>query len=139
MPARGSAPGKCLEPPDPRYFELLKSLTRFNGLQQILPERDPRKAVIRYYESIKSLANTAKQPLFWLQYAIACTVLEEFDRAEAYFSTAYSLAEARDFNAYQIDNHFARFILVRAIRAKDEGKCMKSFRQARKLICDFSA
>ena len=70
---------------NPLYFELLKSFTRFNGLQHILPERDRRKAVIRYYESIKNPTHTAKQPLFWLQYAIACTVLEEFDRAEAYF------------------------------------------------------
>jgi hypothetical protein len=118
-----------------QYFELLKSLTRFNGLQHIFPEQDRKKAFIRYYESIKDLYQTRKNPLFWLQYAIACTVFEEFDRAEKYFSTAYSLAEALDyFNSFQIDNHYARFLLMRSIRSKDQGNCMKSFREARKLI-----
>lgn len=77
---------------------------------------------------------TKRNPLFWLQYAIACTLFEEFDRAATYFTIAYSLAEARDFNAFQIDNHYARFLLMRAIRSKDQGNCMKSFRDARKLI-----
>jgi hypothetical protein len=98
------------------------------------PEKDRGKAVIRYYESTKGLVNTRKHPLFWLHYAIACTVLEEFERAEKYFKTAYSFAEARDFNAFQIDNHYARFLLMRSIRSKDQGSCMKSFRVARGLI-----
>jgi hypothetical protein len=119
---------------DPAYFELLKSLTRFGNLQHLFSEKDRRKAVMQYYESNKGLAHTKKHPLFWLQYAIACTVLEEFERAEKYYHTAYSLAEATDFSAYQIDNHYARFLLMRSIRSKDQGSCMKSFRMARKLI-----
>src|SRR4029434_4627156 len=69
------------------------------------------------------------------QYAIACTLFEDFERAKMYFSTAYSLAEARDdFNTFQIDNHYARFLLMRSIRSHDQGNCMHSFRDARKLI-----
>jgi hypothetical protein len=116
------------------YFELLKSLTKFNSLQHVFPEHDRKRAFIRYYEAIKDLYFTRKNPLFWLQFAIACTVFEEFDRAEKYFDTAYSLAEKREFNTFQIDNHYARFLLMRAIRSKDPTNCMKSFRDARKLI-----
>ncbi|MGJ5813623.1 SIR2 family protein [Paludibaculum fermentans] len=116
------------------HFELLKDLTKFNGLQYVFPEKDRRKACIRYYESIKDLHNTRNNPLFWLQYAIACTLFEEFDRAEKYFGTAYALAEARDFNSFQIDNHYARFLLMRSISTKEESTCMKNFRDARKLI-----
>jgi hypothetical protein len=116
------------------HFELLKDLTKFNGLQYVFPEKDRRKACIRYYESIKDLYYTKKNPLFWLQYAIACTLFEEFDRAEKYFDTAYALAEARNFDSFQIDNHYARFLLMRAIATKDQSNCMKSFRDARKLI-----
>jgi SIR2-like domain len=119
---------------DKYYLALLRDLTRFSGLQLIFPEKDRRTACIRYYESIKSLYHTRQHPLFWLQYAIACTVFEEFDRAEKYFNTAYAFAEARDFNTFQIDNHYARFLLMRAIRSKDSGNCMKSFREARKFI-----
>ena len=116
------------------YLEVLKDLTKFNGLQFVFPEKDRRKACIRYYESIRDLHNTKKHPLFWLQYAIACTLFEEFDRAEKYFATAYALAEARNFDSFQIDNHYARFLLMRAIATKDQSNCMKSFRDARKLI-----
>jgi hypothetical protein len=119
---------------DQYYLGLLRDLTRFSGLQHIFPEKDRRTACIRYYESIKSLSHTRQHPLFWLQYAIACTVFEEFDRAEKYFNTAYAFAEASDFNTFQIDNHYARFLLMRAIRSRDPGNCMKSFREARKFI-----
>jgi hypothetical protein len=117
-----------------RHYDLLRSLTRFHNLQDIFPEKGRRKAIIHYYESIKDLEHTRRNPLFWLQYAIACTLFEDFDRAKTYFSTAYSLAEARGFNAFQIDNHYARFLLMRSIRSKDQGHCMNSFRDARKLI-----
>ena len=116
------------------YFTLLISLTKFNNLMHVFADKDRKKAFMLYYESIKNLRNTKKNPLFWLQYAMACTVFEEFERADKYFSTAYSLAEAHDFNAYQIDNHYARFLLMRSIRSKDRDNCMKSFRDARKLI-----
>jgi hypothetical protein len=116
------------------YLGLLRDLTRFSGLQHIFPERDRSTACIRYYESVKSLDHTRRHPLFWLQYAIACTVFEEFDRAEKYFNTAYAFAKASDFHTFQIDNHYARFLLMRAIRSKDPRKCMKSFREARKFI-----
>jgi hypothetical protein len=58
--------------PSTFYFGLLKALTRFSSLQDILPEKERRKAVIRFYELIKGLQSTKKNPLFWLQYAIAC-------------------------------------------------------------------
>ena len=119
---------------DAYYFGLLKDLTRFNGLQHIFPEKVRKVACIRYYESIKGLYNTRQNPLFWLQYAVACTVFEEFDRAKKYFDTAYAFAEAKDFNTFQIDNHYARFLLMRAIRSKDPGNFMESFREARKFI-----
>jgi hypothetical protein len=119
---------------DEYYLGLLRDLTRFSGLQHIFPEKDRSVACIRYYESIKSLYHTRQHPLFWLQYAIACTVFEEFDRAKTYFNTAYAFAQASDFNAFQIDNHYARFLLMRAIRSKDPGNCMNSFREARKFI-----
>jgi hypothetical protein len=119
---------------DVYYFELLKDLSRFSELQHLFPERVRKTACIRYYEAIKSLSHTRQNPLFWLQYAVACTVFEEFVRAKSYFDTAYAFAEAKDFDTFQIDNHYARFLLLRAIRSKDPGNFMDSFREARKFI-----
>ena len=116
------------------HRSLLRELMRFSTLQGLLPERQRRPAIIRYYEGIKNLDRCRRNPQFWLQYAIACLTLEELDRAEAYFDTAYSFASAGDYGTIQIDNHYARFLLVRATKMPDPDTCMESFRQARLII-----
>lgn len=116
------------------YQNILSALVRFRNLQYILPDKHKRPACIKYYESIKNLYRFNKYPLFWFQYAIACLVFEEFDRAKRYFKTAYSLAKKMDFNTFQIDNHFARFNLLYAINKNKKSECMKYFRKARIII-----
>jgi len=100
----------------------------------IFPEEGRRHAVIHFYESIKNLRGCKTKPLFWLQYAIACLVLEELFRAETYFKTAYSFVNHRDFDPYQIDNHYARFLLINAIKNKKSDEAMKFFRRAQTII-----
>ena len=121
-----------------RYSEthrtLLRSLMRFSTLQNFLPERQRRPAAIRYYEGIKNLYGCQRNSQFWLQYAIACLTLGDLDRAERYFSTAYSYASSWNDATFQIDNHFARFLLVRSIQIGDTDVCMTSFRQARNIV-----
>lgn len=116
------------------YRYLLQLVTKFSNLQHLLPERDRGKAIIKFYESVKSLYGTKAHPQFWLQYAIACTVLAEFERAGIYFKTAYSLAEKRETNTDQIDNHYARWLLLNAINSNDDSICMREFREARSII-----
>ena len=48
----------------PNYYDLLRDLMRFGNLQTLLPERNRRVAVIRYYESIKNLTAAKNQPQF---------------------------------------------------------------------------
>jgi hypothetical protein len=117
------------------YFDLLRELMRFGRLQYLLPESGRRQGIVRYYESIKDLNACRRHPLFWLQYAIACLTMNDLDRAEVYFNTSYSLAEIRSgFDTYQIDNHYARFLLVTAIENNDQNTCMQNFRRARKIV-----
>lgn len=124
-----------LTPASSQYFELFKNMTRFSSLQGLFPQKDRAKMVLRYYEAIKGLKNAATAPLFWLQYAIACLVFGDYERADKYFQTAYSFANQREsYDSYQIDNHYARFLLVRAVNDGDPSKCMATFREARKII-----
>ena len=113
---------------------LLRHLMRYSTVQTLLPEKQKRPATIRFYEGIKNLVSCQRNPQFWLQYAIACLTLGELDRAEKYFATSYSLASSRNFNTFQIDNHYARFLLVRAIELGDSEKCVDSFRKARQIV-----
>jgi hypothetical protein len=116
-------------------LDLLKSLSRFSNLQSFLPEKGKRGAILRFYESCKGLPHCQSHPLFWLQYAIACTTLEEFVRAEKYFETAYSFADKRStYDSFQIDNHYARFLITRVIHSQELAEAMPAFRQARKII-----
>ena len=91
------------------YSSLVKTLMRFTSLQRLLPERNRRAATIRYYEAIKNLEVARRNPLFWLQYAIACTVQEDFERAEKYFDTAYSFAEQRGTKLRHLSNRQSLF------------------------------
>lgn len=116
------------------HHVILQNMMRFATVQTLLPENQRRPATMRYYEGIKNLHGCRRNPQFWLQYAIACLTLGELDRAETYFSTAYSFAARRGHSTYQIDNHYARFLLVKAVENDDSDRCMTSFRKARQII-----
>jgi hypothetical protein len=115
--------------------ELFKSFVRFSNLHLIFPEKNRGRAGMRVYEAVKHLPRCKKSPLFWLQYAIAALVAQSFDRAKSYFKNAYSFADQLDsYDSYQIDNHYARFLLERVIFLKDSAAAMSAFREARVLI-----
>lgn len=114
----------------PRYNDIFKSLMRFSSLNLLLPEQGRRDALIQYYEYLKNLRGCRNHPLFWLQYAIACLVIEDISRAKTYFDTAYSLANRKGWDTFQIDNHFSRFLLVQAIVDLDFQPALANFRQA---------
>ncbi|HSN78256.1 MAG TPA: hypothetical protein VL334_24560, partial [Anaerolineae bacterium] len=117
------------------YADLRTELMRFRNLNILLPEQGRRATIIRYYESIKALQGSGQHPLFWLQYAIACVTIDEYDRAERYFQTSYALGQARNhWDLYQTNNHYARFLLKKAIFSSDASNCMASFRKARAII-----
>lgn len=115
--------------------ELFRALVRFGDIQGIFSEKSRNIAVIRYYENIKNLSACREDPLFWLQYAIACLFIRDFDRAGRFLESAYSYADASpSFDTFQIDNHYARFLLDEAVERADASEAMVSFRRARALI-----
>lgn len=106
---------------DQVFSDILRSLVVYGQLQSLLPEKNKRVAIKTFYEDIKNLSYCKNSPYFWLQYAIARLVLEDFEEARAYFKHAYGLAKGMaDFNTYQIDNHWARFLIVYSIKRDDD-------------------
>lgn len=93
--------------------------------------------MIEYYDKVKELKFCSKNLFFWEQYAIACVNLKQFDRAERYFRTAYSFAKAkgRSFSAYQIDNHYARYLLENQLYYRKKENSLKIFIDAHRLLC----
>lgn len=118
------------------HFELFKNLVRFSSSNLFFPEESRGRSAMRVYEEIKGLGHCSSYPLFWLQYAIAALVAKDYERSEFYFSAAYSHAKNLDrYDSFQIDNHYARFLLERAIDTDcDAADRMAPFRKARGLL-----
>jgi hypothetical protein len=116
------------------YFVILGALMRFGTTQNFFPEEVSNAFVIRYYEAMRELRYCKRYPLFWLQYAIACLFSHDFDRAQKFFESAYSFAKESNFRTFQIDNHYARYLLLRSIHDGVPSLAMEAFRSAQKLI-----
>jgi hypothetical protein len=121
------------------YRNVLKELMRFSNLKLLLGQEESGPAALRLYESIRGLYGCRDNPHFWLQYAIAALFTGDLARADKYFDTSYSFARQRkaaygDYDTYQIDNHYARHLLVSVIERMDTTNAMPYFRRARKII-----
>jgi hypothetical protein len=122
-----------------QYRGVLKELMRFSNLKILLGRDDSGPAALRLYESIKHLHGCRNNPSFWLQYAIAALFTGDLTRADKYFETAYAFARQYkvtygDYDTYQIDNHYARHLLVTAVERQDAAMVMQYFRRARKIL-----
>jgi hypothetical protein len=124
---------------DPRYYTMLRELTRFSNVQSILPSHGKMNAVIVYYERLKNFASCKTNPHFWLQYAIARLALGYYQDARIKLATAYSHAKTRHgYDTFMIDNTLARLELEELIASPtaDRGCAMESFRKARAILND---
>lgn len=121
------------------YRSVLKELMRFSNLKLLLGQEESGPAALRLYESIRNLYGCRDNPHFWLQYAIAALFTGDLARADKYFDTSYAFARQRkatygDYDTYQIDNHYARHLLVSVVERMDVTNAMPFFRRARKII-----
>lgn len=114
----------------PHYAHMFKNLMKFSNVQSVLPDNPKLSLFVRYYENIKNHKRSRENPLFWLQYAIACLAFKDFTRAESYFKTAYAYGQARAFDLFQIDNHYARYLIMRSISEKDWRDPLEVFYEA---------
>ncbi|MEJ2379424.1 MAG: hypothetical protein P8Y71_29900, partial [Pseudolabrys sp.] len=89
---------------------------RFSMLVPIVPLQEREAHLVSYYERIKNFEGCARNPFFWLQYAIARISIDDYPLAEQYLDTAYALASRFTwFDTYQLDNTKARLLLQRTI------------------------
>jgi hypothetical protein len=118
------------------HFELFKNLVRFSSTNLFFPEEGRGRTAMRVYAEIKGLGHCSRDPQFWLQYAIAALVSKDYEKSGFYFSTAYSHASNLDrYDSFRIDNHYARFLLERAIDTDfNAADRMIPFREARRLL-----
>jgi hypothetical protein len=96
------------------FGDMQKELMKFSFIDRIFSRaKDAGRYYVRFYDTLRTLPSMARNPQFWLQYAIARLEHSEFKSADTLFRTAYSHANAiKGYNPFQIDNHYARYLLV---------------------------
>jgi hypothetical protein len=120
---------------DDTFHTIFRRLGLFSSLQDMLPEKNRRAACVKYFEELKNLELCRNSPHFWLQYAIARVAFEEFEPASTYYENAYSLAEKMPgFDTYHIDNHYARFLIKKALSEDYSLSTMDAFRRAHTIL-----
>lgn len=119
-----------------KYREALKNLASASYLSFIFDYQLDSKVLISYYEKIKENRFNKNNLFFWQQYAITCVNIKDFDRAKKYFATSYSLAQKRgqSFSSFQIDNHYARYLLEHQIYLRNYETALQTFVQAHNLL-----
>lgn len=119
-----------------KYKNVMINLVSCSYLSYVFSYQMESNKFIVYYESVKELNFCKKNLFFWEQYAIVCVNLKQFDRAGRYFRTAYSLAKQRGhlFSAYQIDNHYARYLLENQLYYRKKEGSLAVFIEAHRLL-----
>lgn len=119
-----------------KYTDALKNLSSASYLSFIFDYNLDSKILIAYYEKIKELNFYKLNLFFWEQYAIACVNIKDFPRAKKYFQTSYSLAKKRGkaFSSFQIDNHYARYLLESQLYSRNHETALNTFIEAHSLL-----
>lgn len=119
-----------------KYRNALINLSSASYLSFIFDYTLDSKVLIKYYEKIKENKFNKNNLFFWEQYAITCVNIKEFSRAKIYFQTSYSLAKkrGRDFSTFQIDNHYARYLLENQLYSRNHETAYSNFVEAHQLL-----
>jgi hypothetical protein len=124
-----------------KYNNLKRLLISASNIELIFDKKRHKEMIIKYYENIKNLEYCKNNYFFWLQYGITRLDLEQYDESELCFSNAResiknSLDKNRAFDTFQLDTHYARFIIQDLIHRREYKGSLEAFLQAHKLIVD---
>ena len=123
---------------DPKIIQYaFKNLMRFAVVERLLPDRNKKDSLVRYYEQIKRTVPWEKtEPHYWVQYAMALLTFQEFDRAQTLLDQAYALARSRyGYHTNNIDTQQGRLYLLRCLHAQDGVAAAAFFDDAHKVLC----
>lgn len=127
---------------NPEYRKYMITILSYASLQRVFNKEEGdvfNSNIVVLFEDIRSCKFCENNPHYWLQYAIAKLGEQKYDEAKMYFDNAYSFAKRRSgFDTYQIDNHYARYLLENVIYTNADHEYFKAFRQAHSILTDKS-
>lgn len=127
-------------PENEEYRKYMKSVLSYANMQRVFNKEEGdifNNNIVTLFEDIRGCTFCKNNPHYWLQYAIAKLGEQKYDEAKLYFDNAYSFAKRKkDFDTYQIDNHYARFILENVIYTNADDDFFRAFLQAHNILTD---
>lgn len=124
-----------------RYGKIYKSLATYTNIQQMFPEKDKRKTLIRYYEELRNIQPENKNPHFWLQYAIARLAYAEavpdnnLSIAKEFLDTALSLAaQKKGYKIYDLQTQLSRYYIMHGLNSQEPSEILNSIFEAMKYL-----
>jgi hypothetical protein len=102
---------------DRGYRHMLSSLMAYGNLKRDFSgHSDALIRITALYEKVRHDERVNSEPLFWLQYAIACSDIPRLDMSWAYIQAAYRRAEMiPGYETFQIDTQACRIALALSI------------------------
>ncbi|WP_206046714.1 SIR2 family protein [Inconstantimicrobium porci] len=99
-------------------MNILRQLISISNINEILDYKNKqvKRDVVEYFDELKNFNYYKNNNFFWLQYAMACLDDKQYDRASKYFDISYkkSFEKNPNFDTYQIDTQYARYLLEKA-------------------------
>ena len=122
-------------------FDRLRNMPmRFSNVEKLLEDEGKPEKLVDYYESLRRESFANGNPLFWLQYAIARMSFKDYGNAKDHFGTAFGIAaNLAGYDDYQIQNHWARFLLQSAIDGAEQFEATQSFAMAHEIVLNQAA
>jgi hypothetical protein len=110
------------------YDDIYVRLMQFNRLQPIMGGPNQKELIFTFYERIRPISETHKNPDYWLQLGIAATALDELSIAGDAFENAYAREQKKPKpNFKRIDNYFSRYLLAYAASLTDSQDAFEVF------------
>lgn len=131
---------------DNSSLKVRKALISISNIWEVLDiknkmENNIKDEILQYYDSVKDFKDYHNNPYFWLQYAIACLDMKEYNRAKNYFEIAYREGKKRnsyntlyEFDTFQIDTQYARYLLENYIYKEETKDPMRVMDEAHGLL-----
>lgn len=122
---------------DDTFKKIFKSLLRFHVVERILPQK--QSALDRYYEKLKIKCKwLMDSPDYWVQYAMCKLSVLDFNRAQIYLSSAYSMADKKNekYHTDNIDTQQARLYLNQCVNVENINETFRLFKLAHNLLED---
>lgn len=120
----------------PEHFSIMREFDKFSTIQSLLPDANKLQSASKYFDAIGGMNGNTHNFHYWLQYAIAKTVYDDFDQAGVMFKSAYSYYAKKHPGQYHnmLDNHYARFLLLRATKGNHEFSDYSYFKEANTIV-----